>query len=240
VAGQSFLIDTSTDLRQQALRYRIPRVDFVLFTHPHSDHILGLDELRAFNFSQKGRIPVFANDWTAQELRQKFEYVFNPKPVEGGGIPLLDLHVFEASRGTFIVNGLPVTPLAVEHGSRECIAYRIGDFAYVTDVSRIPEESLRKLQGLQLLVLDCLRLTPHGTHFHLERALATIERLKPRRTYLTHMGHEIDVRKWEKTLPSGVHFAYDGLRLNCQAPALPARALAKRKRKPEKARDRVN
>ena len=214
VAGRSLLIDTSTDLRQQALKYRIPRVDAVLYTHPHSDHILGIDELRAFNFSQKSRIPVFGNRWTVDELRQKFEYIFSPKPVEGGGIPLLDLHQLDPSVPHFEAASVPVTAIPVEHGSKECLAYRIGDFAYVTDVSRISEASMKRLEGLSLLILDCLRLTPHGTHFHLEKSLETIAALKPKRTYLTHMGHEIDYVKWERKLPPGVHFAYDGLRLN--------------------------
>jgi len=223
LGSQSFLIDTSTDLRQQALRYKIPRVDFVLYTHPHSDHILGIDELRAFNFAQKSRIPLYGNTWTAQELRQKFAYIFEPKPVEGGGIPLLDLHTIDPQVDSFNVNGIPITPVAVSHGSKECLGYRIGDFAYLTDVSAIPQSATDRLQGLSVLILDCLRLTPHGTHFHLEKALETVKHLKPLKTYLTHMGHEIDVSKWEKKLPSGVHFAYDGLRLKTPAPKVSTR-----------------
>ncbi len=211
--GKSILIDTSTDLRQQALKHRIDRIDAVLITHPHADHISGLDELRAWNFSQRSRIPIFGNEWSDRELRQKFEYIFNPKAVEGGGIPLLDLHRFKAEDERLEVCGLPFIPIPLWHGSQECVAFRLGRLAYVTDCNIIPETSLQRLEGLDALVLDCLRLKPHGTHFHLEKALETIDRLKPRRAWLTHLGHELDYLEWKKKLPKGVAFAYDGLKI---------------------------
>ena len=216
--GRSILIDTSTDLRQQALKHRIPRVDAVLMTHPHADHIMGLDELRAWNFSQKGRIPIYGNSWTEQELQQKFEYIFKPKPVEGGGIPLLDLHRFDAQAEKLEVCGLEFVPIALQHGSQECVAFRHQGLAYVTDCNVIPQTSLDRLQGLDVLVLDCLRIKPHGTHFHLEKALETVEQLKPRRTWLTHLGHELDYLEWKKKLPKGVAFAYDGLKITVSDP----------------------
>ncbi len=214
VDGKSILIDTSTDLRQQALRHKIQRVDAVLITHPHADHIMGLDELRAWNFAQKGRIPIYGNAWSERELRQKFEYIFDPKPVEGGGIPLLDLHRFDPQDSHLEVCGLRFVPIALEHGSQECVAFRLGDLAYVTDCNRIPEESLKRLEGLDTLVLDCLRIKPHGTHFHLEKSLETVAHLKPRRTWLTHLGHELDYLEWKGKLPKGVAFAYDGLKIS--------------------------
>jgi len=217
--GKSILIDTSTDLRQQALKHRIGRIDAVLITHPHADHISGMDELRAWNFSQKSRIPLYGNEWSVRELKQKFEYIFSPKPIEGGGIPLLDLHLFDAQSPTLEVCGLPFQPIALRHGSQECVAFRLGRLAYVTDCNVIPEDSLRRLEGLDTLVLDCLRIQPHGTHFNVEKALETIERLKPRRTYLTHLGHELDYLEWKKKLPKGVAFAYDGLKITVSDPS---------------------
>jgi phosphoribosyl 1,2-cyclic phosphate phosphodiesterase len=216
--GRSILIDTSTDLRQQALKQKIPRVDAVLLTHPHADHIMGLDELRAWNFSQKGRIPVFGNEWSERELLQKFEYIFKPRVIEGGGIPLLDLHRFDASAERLEVCGLTIIPIPLQHGSQECVAYRYNDLAYVTDCNVIPKTSLNRLQGLDTLVLDCLRLKPHGTHFHLEAALEMVETLKPRRTWLTHLGHELNYVEWKKKLPKNVAFAYDGLKITVSDP----------------------
>lgn len=212
--GKSLLLDTSTDLRQQALRAKIPRVDAVLFTHPHADHIYGIDELRSFNFMQKEPIPVFANKWTAEELNTKFSYIFTPATsIEGGGIPQLQLNQFDAQAPFLDVLGLKIIPLALSHGSKECVGYRFEDVAYVTDCSYIPPSSLERMKGLAVLVLDCLRLKPHGTHFNLEQALETVEKLKPKRTYLTHLGHEFEYSEWMKKLPSGVVLAYDGLKI---------------------------
>lgn len=218
--GKSILIDTSTDLRQQALRHRIPRVDAVLYTHPHADHVSGIDEMRAFNFIQKQRIPAYGNAWTCEELASRFPYIFSPTgKIEGGGIPLLDLMRFDAQTDELSVVGLRVTPISLAHGSQECVGYRYGSLAYVTDCSSIPEPSLKRLEGLDTLVLDCLRIAPHGTHFNLEQSLSIIERLKPRRTVLTHLGHDFDYSTWvgkkgkRGKLPARVTLAYDGLKL---------------------------
>jgi phosphoribosyl 1,2-cyclic phosphate phosphodiesterase len=217
--GKSILIDTSVDLRAQALREKIERVDAVLYTHPHADHIHGIDELRSYNYLQRASIPAYGNAWTCEELRQKFSYIFKPVHVEGGGIPQPELHEFEASVQTLDVLGVPVTPLSLKHGSRECIGYRIDSVAYVTDCSYIPPTTLERMKGLSVLVLDCLRLQPHGTHFHLEQALAIVEELSPKRTLLTHLGHDFDYEKWNKKLPSGVQLAYDGLRITMSSRA---------------------
>lgn len=211
---KSILIDTSTDLRQQALRAKIPKIDAVLITHPHADHIHGIDELRSFNFIQKSRIPIYGNAWSCDELKTKFSYIFKPGPVQGGGIPLLDLQQIEGSSLFFEAAGLKIIPLSLFHGSQECLGYRIGSVAYVTDCSVIPDSTLERMKGLSVLILDCLRREVHKTHFNLEKALETISILKPKRAFLTHLGHEFDYVKDSKKLPKGVSFAYDGLNIN--------------------------
>jgi phosphoribosyl 1,2-cyclic phosphate phosphodiesterase len=213
IDGKSILIDTSTDLREQALRAKIPRVDAVLYTHPHADHIHGIDELRSFNFIQKGKIPVYGNHWTCQELRIKFSYIFEPKPTLGGGIPELELHEINASLPEIDVLGVKIVPIPVQHGRMQCVGYRIGSTAYITDCSEIPEPSLEKLQGLSTLILDCVRLKPHGTHFNLDQALMAVEKIQPETTFLTHLSHDFEYTEWSKKLPEKVFLAYDGLNI---------------------------
>ncbi len=214
VDGKSILIDASTDLRQQALSERIPRLDAILFTHPHADHVSGIDEIRSFNYIQKQRIPAHGNAWTCGELKTRFPYIFAPTTNHvGGGIPMIDLHEFRGTAKTVEVAGISVTPIALSHGREECIGYRIADLAYVTDCNAIPKASLERLRGLNTLVLDCLRIAPHGTHLNLERALEVVQDLRPKRTILTHLGHDFDYREWSKKLPKGVELAYDGLTL---------------------------
>jgi phosphoribosyl 1,2-cyclic phosphate phosphodiesterase len=214
--GKSILVDTSADFRQQALRAKIPGLDAILFTHPHADHVHGIDDVRAYNFLQKASIPAFGNEWTCTDLRSKFSYVFSPgalKTVEGGGIPQVNLQQFDATVASLDVAGVKVVPIALEHGSKQSVGYRIDSVAYVTDCSYIPPSSLDRLRDLSVLVLDCVRMAPHKTHFNLDRALETVEQVKPRRTYLTHLNHEFDYPKWQKRLPKGVALAYDGLKI---------------------------
>ena len=211
IEGKSILIDTSTDLRAQALTARIPRIDAVLFTHPHADHIHGIDELRSFNFIQRESIPVYGNSWTATELKTKFEYIFNPGPVQGGGIPQLKLHEFDPLLDQIRVLDLPVIPLAVPHGSQQCVGYRIQSFAYVTDCNEIPSHTLDRMRNLKTLVLDCVREKAHATHLNLEKALWVVDQIRPAQTYLTHLSHDFDYSSWMKRLPQGVELAYDGL-----------------------------
>ena len=211
---KSILIDTSIDLRQQALTNRIKRVDAVLYTHPHADHIHGIDELRSYNFLQKTTIPAYGNAWACDELEDKFPYIFKPGPVEGGGVPKIEINRFDPEQTQAIqVHGITIVPIALSHGSRQSVGYRINSIAYVTDCNYIPPSSLDRLRGLDVLVLDCLRLRPHGTHFNLDLALETVSQLRPKKTFLTHMGHDFEYTKWNKKLPKGVALAYDGLKI---------------------------
>ena len=213
VGAKSFLIDTSTDLRQQALRAKLKRVDAVLFTHPHADHVHGIDELRSYNFIQKGSIPVYGNAWTCNELKVKFSYIFQPGPVEGGGIPQLLLNELPDTDTPFWADGIRIQPIPVSHGSKPCLGYRIGSVAYVTDCSYISPKSFEHLRGLDVLVLDCVRLAAHRTHLNLESALEVVSKVDAKKVFLTHLGHDFDYDKANRKLPRGVKLAFDGLKL---------------------------
>lgn len=208
---QSIVVDTSIDFRQQAMRARITHLDAVLLTHPHTDHVAGLDELRCFNFAQRSPIPVYGNQWTWEEVQKRFDYIFKKNPVEGGGIPQINMHLIDFKEYYFNIGRLRITPIELEHGSKPCLGFRIKNIAYLTDCSRIPPSSMDRLRGLDTLILDCVRLLPHGTHLNLDRALEVISELSPKRTFLTHLGHDFDYSKTMKRLPRRVALAYDGL-----------------------------
>src|SRR5436190_4311652 len=208
--GRTVLIDTPTDLREQALRFGLPRVDAVLFTHPHADHVFGLDNLRIFNFRQRQAIPCYGSPATLAALRRTFAYVFEGGQ-EGGGKPQLDLIPIDVGGGPFTAGGMQFTPLPVAHGEMEVLAFRSGSFAYVTDCSAIPPPSLRALEGLDVLILDALRHRPHPTHFTVAEALEVIAALRPRRAILTHIAHDLGHAAVSATLPAGTEIGYDGL-----------------------------
>lgn len=203
------LVDTSTDFRQQALRAGISRLDAVLITHCHADHVFGLDDIRPLNF-RYGAIGVYANEIAWKDLRRIFQYVFKPTHF-GGGLPQLIPHKVIKNSPFSIGKDLVVTPVEVIHGKLPVIAYRFNDFAYATDLKVIPEDAKNGLRDLDVLVLDCVRLKPHSTHLCLEEALAYIEELKPRRAFLTHLNHDILYRRESKLLPDNVVLAHDGL-----------------------------
>lgn len=201
------LVDTSSDLRQQALRYGLPRLDAILFTHAHADHVFGLDEVRIFNFRQRAPIPCYGSAETLRLLRRTFAYVFEDGQ-EGGGKPKLDLVAVD---GAFELHGFEIVPVPVLHGDLEVYGYRIGDFAYVTDTNFIPEASYALLAGVRFLILDALRYRRHPTHFTLAEAIVAAERIGAERTIFTHLTHDVDHGNLELTLPPGVELGWDGL-----------------------------
>jgi phosphoribosyl 1,2-cyclic phosphate phosphodiesterase len=208
--GRNVLIDTATDLRQQVLREKISRIDAVLFTHTHADHVHGIDDLRPFNRRGQGPIPLYGAAADLATLRRAFSYIFHSEG-HAGYRPRLELREIHAP---FELFGRTVQPVPLRHGRDASLGYRIGPFAYLTDCNEIPESSACLLRDLEVLVIDALRLTPHDTHFNLSQALQQVERLRPRRTLLTHLSHEIDHDGHRQLLPAGVEFAYDGQRIS--------------------------
>jgi phosphoribosyl 1,2-cyclic phosphate phosphodiesterase len=215
-AGGRILVDSSTDLRQQALRYGVTRVDAVVYTHSHADHILGLDELRRFNVLQGGSIPCYADARTWEALRKTFFYVFDGAARQGGGVPQLERRDID---GPFEAAGLRIVPVPIVHGRTPILGLRFGSFAYLTDCSAIPDDSWPLLDGVETLVIDALRHKPHPTHFTVAEALVAVERIAPRRAYFTHMAHDLPHAETCARLPAGVELAYDGLVLDVDVDA---------------------
>jgi phosphoribosyl 1,2-cyclic phosphate phosphodiesterase len=209
--GVNILVDTSTDLRAQALAHDIRRVDAVLFTHSHADHIFGLDDMRRFNMMQRAPIPVYADEQTLDALRQTFAYIFSPPAGYGGGVAQLRL---SRIAGPFVIGRTEIVPVPLYHGPRLILGFRAGAFAYLTDCNRIPDESWPLLEGVQVLVLDALRERPHSTHFSVGEALDVVARLSPARAYFTHICHDLGHAATCARLPRGVELAYDGLVLD--------------------------
>ncbi|MFP5379600.1 MAG: MBL fold metallo-hydrolase [Vicinamibacteria bacterium] len=212
--GPAVLVDTSTDLRQQALKHGLPRVDAVLFTHSHADHVLGLDEVRRFNVLKGGAIDAWADARTATDLRRMFSYVFDPPAERGGGIPHLTLREVT---GPFAIGPLAVQPIPLWHGRRPILGFRFGRFAYLTDCNRLPDEAWPLLEGLDVLVLDALRHRPHPTHFTVAEAVDAAARIGARRTYFTHICHDLPHEATCRALPESIELAYDGLVVEIEA-----------------------
>lgn len=206
--GKTILVDTSSDFRQQALRANIRKVDAVLITHCHVDHVFGLDDIRPLNF-RYGAMPIFANEIAWIDLRRIFQYIFKPTHF-GGGLPQLIPHTVY-NNAPFCIGDIEITPLEVIHGKLPVIAYRFNNFAYATDLNFISDETIAGLQGLDVLVLDCVRLKPHSTHLGLNEALEYAERINAKKTYLTHLNHDVMFERDSSLLPDSVNFAYDGL-----------------------------
>lgn len=210
--GTAILIDAGPDLRAQALAYGVTRVDAIVFTHGHADHILGLDDVRRFNHIMRRPMACYADAHTVDDIRRMFAYVFDPCAPRGGGLPQLELFTVA---GPFCLGPLEVIPVPVLHGERPIFGLRLGGFAYLTDCSAIPDASWALLAGLEVVVLDALRERPHPTHFSLGEALDAAGRIGAQRTYFTHMCHDLPHAATCARLPAGVELAYDGLRLQC-------------------------
>ena len=209
----TFLIDTSPELRLQLLRERIDLVQAVLYTHGHADHLFGLDDLRLFGYRLERAVPLYCEENVERQIRASFSYAFAPPSADlhHGAIPLLELH--RIGLQPFDVLGERIQPIRLMHGSLPVLGFRIANVAFCTDVSFIPEESWPLLEGLDVLVIDALRDAPHATHFGIPQALAAVERLKPKQTYLTHVSHHLDYQSTNARLPPGVELSYDSLRI---------------------------
>jgi len=207
----TLLIDTTPDLRTQLLRERIERVDAVLYTHDHVDHVYGLDDIRPICFASARSLPLHCEERVEQRIRKAFDYAFSSEPPAGGGVPKV---VFERiGLAPFELLGQRIVPLRLRHGPFEVLGFRFGNVAYCTDTNGIPDETWPLLEGVDTLILDCLRPTPHPTHFSLAESLAVAAKVKARRTLFVHMSHELSHAATQAELPAGVELAYDGLSL---------------------------
>lgn len=208
--GEVLLIDTGSDLRQQALREGLSRVDAVLYTHTHADHLHGIDDLRGFCQLQRKQIPLYGKQDAIDHIANKFGYALR-EPSDFWDLPVLKTNRVD---GEFQLFGVTITPIPLKHGRSDILGYRIGNMAYLTDVSEIPESSLSLLEGLDFLLLDCLRYKPHPTHINLEQSLAYAGHIKAKQTYMIHMTHEMEFDALSQQLPPTVQVGFDGLKFD--------------------------
>jgi phosphoribosyl 1,2-cyclic phosphate phosphodiesterase len=208
--GRHVLIDTTPDFREQALREKITQLDAVLYTHTHADHILGIDDLRPLTYQHKPRkMPLYATPRNCEFLRNMFRYIFEAE-YKFGGLPLVELRPIEGAVELF---GARFEPLTVIHGETPILGFRFGSAAYLTDHSEVPAETLEKLRDLDILFLDALRYKPHPTHSSVEQSLKIVGEVKPKRTFFTHICHDLPHEATNAALPSGVQLAFDGMKL---------------------------
>lgn len=202
------LIDAPPELRLQLIRTGLDtHLDAVLITHTHADHIMGLDDVRGFTLRTNRLMPVYAEADALEDLKRVYRYVLFPYP-PGVSVPQIE---FREITGTLIIGDMQIEPIRVFHGEMPILAFRVGKFAYVTDVSYIPPDSWERLLGLDLLILDALRYAPHPTHYNLEQAIEVARKLGATRTLFTHMTHDFDYETVNAQLPNGIELAYDGL-----------------------------
>jgi phosphoribosyl 1,2-cyclic phosphate phosphodiesterase len=208
--ARNVMIDTTPDFREQALREKITRLDAVLYTHTHADHILGIDDLRPLTYHHKpGKMPLYATPRNCEFLRSMFRYIFEAT-YKFGGLPQVELHPIEGPVELF---GARFEPLTVIHGETPILGFRFGSAAYLTDHSEVPAETLDKLRNLDVLFLDALRYKPHPTHSTVEQSLKIVEAVKPKRALFTHICHDLPHEATDASLPQGVRLAFDGMKL---------------------------
>jgi phosphoribosyl 1,2-cyclic phosphate phosphodiesterase len=211
-AKTRFVVDTTPDFRYQMLRQQVKHLDAVLFTHPHKDHIAGLDDVRAYNFHQEQPMPIYANQMTIDALMREFAYAFADKKYPG--VPNLELN--SIGMESFFIGDIPVQPILVWHLKMPVFGFRFGDFTYITDANRIEENEKEKIKGSKVMVLNALRKEKHISHYTLDEATALVEELKVPEAYFTHISHQLGKHaEIEAALPEGVHLGFDGLVINC-------------------------
>jgi phosphoribosyl 1,2-cyclic phosphate phosphodiesterase len=209
---RNVVIDTTPDFRLQAMRSRIDRLDAVIYTHGHADHILGLDDIRPYNLKQKSAIPVYAAADTLATLRRQFSYIFDDSPTDSL-VPGVELHAID---GPFELFGVKIVPVEALHGQQPVLGFQFGKAAYLTDFIRVPESSKDLLRGLDDLILDALRYVPHPMHSNVEQSLALVEELRPKRAWFTHICHDLGHAETNARLPNNVQLAYDGLQFEVE------------------------
>ncbi len=208
-AGKTFLIDTSPELRLQCVANQIKHIDAVLFTHAHADHVTGMDDLRRFNWLSRSTLDCYGTKPTLTSIRNMFAYIFQEDPDYPSHKPSLNL--VEINDEPLTIDGVSVTPIPLLHGPLPVLGFRFGNVAYCTDCNQIPQDSLRRLENLDVLILDALRDTPHPTHFNLVEAVAMATRIGARRTFFTHIAHALGHAETNGNLPANMALAHDGL-----------------------------